>query len=453
MKIAGLDIGTSKICGLVLDTGTGDVASVATESNPGSIASAGPGEALQDPDRLASIAEAILQQFRRRFPDVRAVGVTGQMHGILYVDAKGKALGPLYTWQDGRGDRELSPGLTYAKHLSGRLGRAVSTGMGFVTHYYNTRAGLVPGDAASLCTAADYVALRLAKARAPVMDASNAAGLGCFDLAVGDFRRSLMAELNVDPAVFPPVSAGYPALGEAAPGVPVYAALGDNQASFMGSVREAHSSVLVNIGTGSQVSIFTKTPADSSLVDARPFPFGGFLAVGAGLCGGRACALLRSFFERTVRLFGGGSGGAGWDVMNGVGEQGLGAERLTIDTRFAGTRHDPLARGSVHNLGAATFTPEHMIAGVREGIAGELMGFYDAFPAEARGQVTSLVGSGNGLRLNPALRLVCERRFGMPMVVPAHAEEAAFGAALLAGVAGGALSDLAAAGRLIRYGA
>jgi len=39
------------------------------------------------------------------------------------------------------------------------------------------------------------------------------------------------------------------------------------------------------------------------------------------------------------------------------------------------------------------------------------------------------------------------------MVVPAHAEEAAFGAALLAGVAGGALSDLAAAGRLIRYGA
>ncbi len=54
-----------------------------------------------------------------------------------------------------------------------------------------------------------------------------------------------------------------------------------------------------------------------------------------------------------------------------------------------------------------------------------------------RRSVVRLVGSGNAIRLNPALRRAFERRFGMPMAVPAHREEAAYGAALLAGASGG----------------
>jgi sedoheptulokinase len=98
-----------------------------------------------------------------------------------------------------------------------------------------------------------------------------------------------------------------------------------------------------------------------------------------------------------------------------------------------------------------TFTPEHLIVGVREGIAAELLGFYERFPEAARGAVTALVGSGNGIRLNPGLQKVFEGRLGMRMRVPAHREETSFGAALLAGVAGKVLPDLAAAGRLVRY--
>jgi sedoheptulokinase len=138
--------------------------------------------------------------------------------------------------------------------------------------------------------------------------------------------------------------------------------------------------------------------------------------------------------------------------MNTVNEERLGATaRLTVDTRFSGTRTDPGVRGSIANMGMETFTPEHLIVGVREGIAAELLGFYERFPEAARGAVTALVGSGNGIRLNPGLQKVFEGRLGMRMRVPAHREETSFGAALLAGVAGKVLPDLAAAGRLVRY--
>jgi len=138
--------------------------------------------------------------------------------------------------------------------------------------------------------------------------------------------------------------------------------------------------------------------------------------------------------------------------MNAVDEERLGAAaRLTVDTRFSGTRADPGVRGSIANLGPETFTPEHLIVGVREGIAAELLGFYERFPEPARAAVTALVGSGNGIRLNPGLQKVFEARLGMKMRVPAHREETSFGAALLAGVARKLLPDLPAAGRLVRY--
>jgi sedoheptulokinase len=459
----GLDIGTTSICGLVLDPASGEVAARVTAANASAIAARAPGDSLQDPDVIVSIANGILQRFFRRFRDVSAIGITGQMHGILYVDAHGLACSPLFTWQDGRGDRDRGPGSTYASYLSERLASPVSTGMGFVTHFVNRELGLVPSDAAMVCTAADYVAMRLTGARVPVMDVTNAASLGCFDLEAGDFDRASMESLGIDPGLFPRPAAGrregrpaagYPTIGEAAPRVPIMAALGDNQASFLGSVRDAASSILVNVGTGSQISIFTSHPVAGPVISARPYPFGGFLAVGAALCGGRANAMLRGFLQRTLRLFGGRPERVTWEAMNEITDADLDTtERLTVDARFAGTRHDPSVRGSIRNLGPGTFTPEHLIVGIREGIVGELLDFYDVLPGAERSGKSSLVGSGNGLRLNPALRRAFERRLRMPMSVPAHTEEASFGAALLAGVAAGIIPDLAAAGRLIRFSA
>jgi sedoheptulokinase len=450
VKLAGLDIGTTTLCGLLLDSDSGGILSVVTERNSFGIPGTRPGEALQDPDAIYDATARILEGFRSAHGKIGGIGVACQMHGILYVDREGRAASPLYTWQDGRGERERGQEITYARFLSDALGQPLSTGMGFVTHYYNLRNGLVPKSAKRLCTIGDYVGMRLARVATPIMDATNAASLGCFDLRRLDFRRDAMQGLAVEESFFPAVSPSYPALGEAWPGTPVFAALGDNQGSFLGAVSDVRHAVLFNIGTGSQISLFGEECLEVPGIDTRPFPFRGYIGVGAALCGGRAYALLHDFFERTVRLFGGAAGAASWDIMNAASLSGA-AGRLTVDTRFNGTRADPALRGSITGIGPATFTPEHLIVGLREGIADELLGFLELFPAGLRQAATQLVGSGNGIRLNPALRSIFESRLGMKMRVPAHREETSFGAALLAGCASGSFNGLPAAGSLIRY--
>ena len=62
-----------------------------------------------------------------------------------------------------------------------------------------------------------------------------------------------------------------------------------------------------------------------------------------------------------------------------------------------------------------------------------------------------MVGSGNGLRRNPLMRRLAEALFGLPLSIPAHREEAAYGAALCALVACGRKPSMDAAQRLIRY--
>jgi sedoheptulokinase len=452
MKLAGIDLGTTTICGLLLDADSGEIVSVSTERNTAALRGASPWEALQDPETIVAIADRIIGDFLDAHDDIRCIGVAGQMHGILYVDRAGRAVSPLYTWQDGRGDQKRSDGTTHAAWLSRAIGARVSTGMGFVTHAVCSAAGTVPADAVQLCTIADYVAMRLCGARTPVMDPTNAASLGCFDLDALDFRRDAMEKVGIDPSVFPTVAVDYPALGEVRRGVPVHVGVGDNQASFLGSVAELPGSLVVSVGTSGQISAFAAQRMSVPGIDTRPFPLGGYIGVGAALCGGQAYALLHDFLDSTVRMFTNGSGSASWDVMNAIDEKALEtAERLVVDTRFNGTRVDPTVRGSVGNISPTTFRPEQLIVGVREGIAAELLGFLDLFPAPMRTGLRLLAGSGNGIRLNRGLKAAFEKRLGMRMNVPRHREETSFGAALLSGVASGALPDLRAAGRLVRY--
>lgn len=451
MKLVGVDIGTTTISALALDARTGEAAGIATEPNTAILAPDRPALALQDPDAILAVATRMLGGLLDEHPDAVGVGVTGQMHGILYVDCDGRAVSPLYTWQDGRGDLARPDGRTHAAFLSTVVGQPLATGMGVVSHHCNGLEGRVPVRAVALCTIGDYVAMRLAGASTPLMDATNAASLGGFDEPRSAFRLDAFERAGIGTGLFPRVVTDYPSLGEVRTGIPVFVALGDNQASFLGSVREPRGTALVNVGTGSQLSVWMERPCVAPGLDVRPFPFGGSLAVGAALCGGWAYALLADFFDRTVRLFTGANGTARWDVMNAVDESKLPGSRLVVDTRFCGTRTDPALRGSIANLGADTFTPEHLIAGVRDGIAAELAGFFGLLPEETRRGVVRLVGSGNAVRRNPALRSAFERRFGLPMAVPAHREEACFGAALLAGVAGGTFAGLCDAGALIRY--
>ena len=100
MDHLGLDLGTTTISAAVLDA---DGRLLCTRTVPGGAAVAGqPWERKQDARGIEHAALSLLDGLLQEFPDIGCVGLTGQMHGIVYVDAAGQLLSPLYTWQDER---------------------------------------------------------------------------------------------------------------------------------------------------------------------------------------------------------------------------------------------------------------------------------------------------------------------------------------------------------------
>ena len=157
MKTLGLDIGTTSISSVIYEERAGVLEAQTLEN--GTFLPSNGWERLQDPAAIWQKASTLTQTLLKRHPDVGAIGVTGQMHGIVYLDSRGEAVSPLYTWQDGRGDLPYDDTGSWADRLSGITGYPLPTGYGMVTHFYNLRNGLVPKNAAALCTIGDYIAM------------------------------------------------------------------------------------------------------------------------------------------------------------------------------------------------------------------------------------------------------------------------------------------------------
>lgn len=427
MKAIGLDIGTTSICGILADCETGAAERAVNRPNDTWIAAPHPWEKLQDPKRIQARVYEILKELDG--PDIGAIGVTGQMHGIVYLNAQGQPVSPLYIWQDGRGDQPYGEG-TYASHLGSH------TGYGNVTHFYNQVNGLVPETAAVFCTIHDYIAMDLAGRTAPLVHSSDGASFGLYDMEGNRFLRP-------DP-MQPQLTTETAALGRWR-GIPVAAAIGDNQASFLGGGCGGDT-VLVNVGTGSQVS-FMADPGQTAAagLELRPLYDGRRLLVGSSLCGGRAYALLERFFREAAAL----AGDAPESLYDAMGRaaQATPDTQVTFETLFCGTREEPWRRASIQGLSEDNFTPGHLIRACLRGMSAELWELY----RNGGGHCTRLVGTGNGIRKNKALAETVAEQFGMTPQVPLFQEEAAMGAALFAMTAAGMYQNIEEAERIVNY--
>lgn len=425
MKAIGIDIGTTSICGVVMDTDSGALIRSVTENSEAFLGGCAPWERIQSVDKIMSVAMGVLDALVDE--DTAVIGVTGQMHGIVYVNADGEAVSPLYTWQDGRGNLPYGD-TTYA----GFLGCA--SGYGHVTDFYNRENGLRPAEAVSFCTVHDYFVMRLCGLMKPIIHASDAASFGLYDLESNRFNCDFSPEIAAD----------YRVAGKYR-GIPVSVAIGDNQASVFSTLADENA-LLLNVGTGSQVSLVSDFPITAENVETRPYFDGKYLIVGAALCGGRAYSLLKDFYASLLREVTDVDDGAVYSVMSKLAERD-GASTLCVDTHFAGTRSNPALRGSITGIGTDNFDPASLTRGVLEGMANELYTMYSAMGAKRSG----IVGSGNGVRKNPALVQALEQKFGGKMVFPAHLEEAAVGAALFGLVACGGVKNAKEAQSLIKY--
>ncbi len=449
MYAAGIDIGTTSICCVIADTNTGAKVNVLEKPNDAALPSLNGWDRTQDTDRIVEVVEGIIGELAAGWGSVGAIGISCQMHGMLYVDVHGRAVSPLFTWQDRRGDLLFNESMTYAAYMQEKTGYALASGYGLVTHFYHMHHQLVPPEAVYLCTIGDYVAMRLCGLSVPQIDASNAASFGLFDLAAGQFDLAKIEELGMNPGMLPPVAGAEAAAGMTKDGKLVACAIGDNQASFLGSVPSLEQSMLVNIGTGAQISVYSETPEADPGAEIRPFPGGGYLLVGASLGGGKTYALLEALFREICESFADAppASRSFYERMNELAEEALREDEppLRVSAHFFGSRQNPDLTGAISGINDRNFTARQLILGFLAGMADELLGFAESFPERLRSRITTVAASGNGVRKNRVMQQLLHAKLGHPVYLSAIEEEAALGAALFAGVMGRLFPDRSAA--------
>ena len=290
MQIIGIDIGTTTISGVVLDHENEKnvkLLEAKTIENGCFIPTANEWEKIQDADGIIRKAGGLLDYFLDKYHQIQRIGLTGQMHGIVYIDQAGKCVSPLYTWQDGRGGLCENGRKSLVAEIRENCKMDTASGYGLVTHIYNMRHGLVPKNAVSFCTIMDYFGMYLTSRKRPLVHVSNAAGFSFFDGRNMQFDIEKLKKMGVQESWLPDVCTEIEKLG-AYRNCIVTTAMGDNQASFLGAVGNKENTLLVNVGTGGQISILSDRYFAENGIEARPFLGGQYLLAGSSLCGGKA---------------------------------------------------------------------------------------------------------------------------------------------------------------------
>jgi len=472
----GVDVGTTKIAVILLDFDSGTIVATHNAVNSSEVTDA-EGKARGWSEWDADEAVELTFKAMAEVPSfcsphrVKGIGVTGQMHGMVLVSRNRRPLSPFIGWQDQRCNENVpGTGASYIERMIrlvgdqgfSREGCHPATGyMGSSLFWLKEKCAL-PSQAATACFLPDYLAMRMTGV-GPVTDSTNAGGSGIYDVVSREWDADLIERLGLRSDMLPEVRKSGESIGgltdEAAKRTgleertPVCVACGDNQASFLGSVGSRRDTALINIGTGGQISLWVPKYLAVKGVDTRCYFDESYLLVGAGLCGGRSYSALNGFFKEVGRVFFGVKDDEElYDRMNRLAsEVPPGSDGLVCEPFFTGTRLDPDLRGTWRGMSESNFTAGHMTRALLEGIARTFMILYAAMLQEGVSLRECLAGSGNAIRRNPLLTEILSDTFSMPVMIPGHGEEAAFGAALLAALGCGEFKDIEEAARLVRY--
>jgi xylulokinase len=262
----GIDIGTSATKTLAIDE-TGTILAAASAEYP--CDHPRPGWSEQDPelwwDATQKTVAQVLSSGRFRPGDVRGVGLSGQMHGSVFLDSAGAVIRPALLWNDQRTAAECQE---IENRAGGRaaLVRLVANPAltGFTApkllwvrkneprNWERVRQVLLPKD---------YVRYRLTGTFAT--EVSDASGTLLLDVANRRWSRELLAKLDIDPALLPPchesqdVSARVSELGSKATGLPagtpVVGGGGDQPAGAVGNGIVRQGVVSATMGTSGVV--------------------------------------------------------------------------------------------------------------------------------------------------------------------------------------------------------
>jgi xylulokinase len=450
----GLDVGTTGAQAIAVD-GEGHV--VATGSSDYPLLTPRPQWTEQDPGAWwRAVREALastVAQVAERGDVVAGVGLTGQMHGSVFLDASGEVIRPAILWNDQRTARqcETITELVGARRLVEITGNPALTGFQAPKllwlrdeepdGYARVEHVLLPKDHIRYLLSGELAT-----------DASDAAGTLFLDLERRDWSDEVLGALGVPAGWLPRVLESPDVAGALdgrvadelgiPGGTPIAAGGGDNAAAAVGTAIVREGVVSSSIGTSGVLFAHADRPA----VDPS-----GRIHVFCHAVPGRYCLL-------SVTLSAGGSL-RWWRDVTGAGYDELVAEAETVPAGSEGllflpyltgerTPHlDPRARGVFLGL-TARHTRGHMTRALMEGVLFamrdglEIMRGLEVRPKEIR-------ATGGGASAELWLRLQADV-YGLPVHRLQIEEGAAYGAALLGHVAAGTFASVDEAAAVVR---
>jgi xylulokinase len=451
--LIGVDVGTSGTRALAVTT-EGEL--VAEANRPHDLLTPRPGWSEQDPEQWWAATTGVLAEVAAAAgDDVAGLGLTGQMHGSVFLDSAGAVIRPALLWNDQRTARECDE-ITErvgADRLLEIAGNPALTGFQAPKVLWLARE---EPDAyarvASVLLPKDYVRLRLTGEHAT--DASDASGTLLLDIRARDWSDAILDALEIPRAWLPRVYEGPEVTGtlrdELADelglprGLPVAAGGGDNAAAAVGVGVVRAGAVSTSIGTSGVLFAHSDRFA--------PDPSGRVHAF--------CHAVPDAFHLMAVVLSAGGSlswwrerigGGADFETLVGEAEAvAPGAEGLLFLPYLTGERTphlDPHARGAFVGL-TVRHGRGHLTRAVMEGVAFAMRDGLEIM----RGLGTpddDLRAVGGGARSPLWLHLQADV-YGRAIRRTVIDEGPAYGAALLGGVAAGAFADVGEASARVR---
>jgi xylulokinase len=416
--LVGLDVGTTGVKAIAISP-QGEVLARAEEEYPLSIPQ--PGWAEQDPEGWWRASERALEAVGAK--DAAAVGLTGQMHGLVLLDAADRFLRPAILWNDQRTAAECAEieeriGLERLIELTGN--RALTGFTAPKLLWMRRHEPDIWARAAHVLLPKDYVRLRLTGERA--IDAAEASGTLLFDVAGRRWSDEVCDALEIPAEWLPPVHESTDIGGA-----------GDQQAGALGVGVDRPGPLSVVLGTSGVV--FAALPEYRADQEARVHVFchavpATWEAMGVMLSAAGSLRWLRDAV-----------GGDYAELTAEADRWPAGTEGLTFLPYLQGERTphaDPAARAAFEGL-SLRHDRGALVRAVLEGVAYGLRDSLELLRALG-GEPESGRASGGGARSELWLKIVASV-LGIPIERTAVEEGAAYGAALLGGVAGGVFAD------------
>ena len=449
MLLLGIDLSTTGAKALLIDR-DGNVVSSAT--TPLNLSTPFPLWSEQDPREwweatAKSIAQA-LAEANASGADVSAIGLTGQMHGLVVLDEQGEVLRPAILWNDQRCGAECDEirARVTLKRLVQITGNDALTGFTAPKILWVERhEPEIHGRIRHVLLPKDYIRYKLTGQHA--MDKADGSGTMLFDLRERNWSPDILKALNIDPKWLPPTFEGHEITSEVnreaadvtglRAGTPVMAGGGDQAAGAVGTGVVRPGSMAVTLGTSGVVFAATESPLIEP--DGRLHAFchavaGRWHLMGVMLS---AAGSLQWYRDKLAseRSFA--------DLVNDAAEVPAGSEGLVFLPYLSGERTphpDPFARGAWVGLTTRHGQP-HLTRSVLEGVAFGLKDIFCLMKEAGLGEVNQVRLSGGGAK-SPLWRQILADILDAELVTVNTTEGAAYGAALLAGVGAGVWSNV-----------